>query len=198
MTTALAPTFTAADVYLAAWTTMVELKIRELHNNDGPSVEAIQAVTGNAPPDKYCASTAAAAGVWAFGRRRWPLKITASCTELVADAKSQGAFHLTERTWVAMGKPSASEHLIAPPRRGQLFVILRDLITAVHIGVITRPFADASFETDEGNAADPERPSSVDGTGIYGGRHRNHADDVVRATGKPRLYGLLEWESLLK
>ena len=194
------PSFTAADLYLASWETMVSLKLRERRNNDGPGIEPIQAVTGNKPPDKYCASTVAAAGIWAFRQtgRRWPLKVTANCDELMEDAKAKGAFHIPERTWVALGKPKEHEHLVAPVRRGMVFVILRTLTDAVHTGAIVRRFDDDSFETGEGNAADPKRPSSVDGTGIYGGRHRNHADDVVKATGKPRLYGLIDWENLIR
>lgn len=60
-------------------------------SNAGPFVERCQRVTGNKPPDAWCASWLAMVGHDALGKL-WPLPPTASCQELADFAKAQDVF----------------------------------------------------------------------------------------------------------
>lgn len=60
--------------------------------NAGPFVERCQKITGNKPPDPWCASFVAMVGVEALGAD-WPVPKTASCTALGEWAKAQGALY---------------------------------------------------------------------------------------------------------
>ncbi len=140
--------------------------IRESAPNDGEGVRFIQAATDNRPPDKWCASTATRVGIEMLGER-WPLVRSAACTALVADARRQG-FLLTDENGPVI------------PQRGDLFFIMKSDTVARHVGVVDEPLADRRFTTAEGNAADPARPSSVDGNGLYAGRVRGGPGDRRR------------------
>lgn len=108
--------------------------VREATNhNDGPWVEAIQRVTGNARGDPWCASFVAFVLDIAYQGKN-PLRRTASCDLLLADARAKG--------WV-VDKPGA----------GDVFLVLRTPTDAVHTGFV-RAAGRSSIATVEGNSND--------------------------------------------
>lgn len=106
--------------------------VREATNhNDGPWVEAIQRVTGNVRGDPWCASFVTFVLDIAYAGRN-PLRRTASCDLLLADAKAKG--------W-----------LVETPAPGDVFLVLRTPTDAVHAGFV-RAVGRASVATIEGNS----------------------------------------------
>ena len=63
-------------------------------SNAGPFTERCQRVTGNRPPDPWCASFVAMVGVLACGDA-WPLPKTASCQALHDFAITHGVIYTT-------------------------------------------------------------------------------------------------------
>lgn len=159
------------DAVLAVWDAMVDLTVRErTGNNDGPQVKAILAHTGNREGDYWCAATVAYAG-WHALYGRWPVPRTASCDVILAWSRDAG---VNSRT----------------PRRGSLFLVMKSDTDATHVGIVTDVFKDGRFVTREGNAADPAKPSSRNGDGLYEGRVRGGVDDKTR-------YTFVDWEAAM-
>ena len=192
MTAAIAPRISVVDAFLGTFRALCELGIVEQHYNDGPPVEAIQRSTGSVVgKDPYCCSTVSYVGRHSLGRR-WPLPNTASCDVLLGFARKEGILHIPERTWIAWGRSPADEQLIAAPKVGMLFLIMRKPYDATHVGAIDSVGSDVvSFKTLEGNAANPARPSSVDGQGFYRGRERATPTDKL-------LYAFVDWEAIVR
>ena len=108
--------------------------VREATNhNDGPWVEAIQHVTGNTRGDPWCASFVTFVLDIAYTGTN-PLRRTASCDLLLADAKAKG--WLTEK-----------------PEPGDVFLVMRAPDDAVHTGFV-RAVGRSSVATVEGNSND--------------------------------------------
>lgn len=117
--------------------------VREASNhNDGPWVEAIQRVTGNKRGDAWCASFVTFALDIAY-RGKNPLKRTASCDALLADAKARGL-------------------ISAEPLPGDVFLVMKTPTDAVHTGIV-RAVGRATVATIEGNSNDD---GSRDGWGV--------------------------------
>lgn len=154
--------------------------------NAGEGVQAMQASTGNKSPDFWCMSF-----VYYCVRRMLGkvLLRSASCSEQRAYARKKGALR-TRAEFDAAVKNDPGSVL------GWVFLIIDTTAAsrpeekaaglaghAHHTGlvgwvqpddVIVGAFADTSFVSTEGNAADPEKPSSRDGNGAYGGRLRGN------------------------
>jgi hypothetical protein len=142
----LTPTMPVVDAVLAGAGLL--LPVREIAGNatpnDGYMVNAIQAATGTATPDPWCASF-----VYYVGRgvlaAHWPLPRTASCDVLLAHARQHG---------LAM----------TAPERGDLFLVMRTPNDATHVGFVTAVDADGRFRTTEGNS---NLAGSREGDGVY-------------------------------
>lgn len=101
-------------------------------SNAGPFVEPIQKTTGNKPPDPWCASFVAYAGVSSFGDS-WPLPKTASCQALYEYGKKHGL-------------------LVTDPQPGDVFLLwYPKLRRYAHTGVLTGVLPDGKVATVEGN-----------------------------------------------
>jgi hypothetical protein len=111
-----------------------ELWVRETDGpNDSPRIREYQRVTGNAPPDPWCASFQAWAGVQVYGHA-WPLKLTGSCQQL----RLNGILHGRLNRMPAIG----SLFLLIDPKRD----------VAHHVGLVTGdPTRTGIFPTIEGN-----------------------------------------------
>lgn len=108
--------------------------VREATNhNDGPWVEAIQRVTGNARGDPWCASAVTFVLDIAY-RGRNPLKRTASCDLMLADARAKG--------WV-VDEPAAND----------IGFVMRTPTDAVHVFIV-RAAGRTAVPTFEGNSND--------------------------------------------
>lgn len=108
--------------------------VREATNhNDGPWVEAIQRVTGNQKGDAWCASFVTFVLDIAY-RGQNPLRRTASCDQLLADARAKG--------WV-----------VDAPQVGDVFLVMRSPTDAIHTGLV-RGVGRQSVATIEGNSND--------------------------------------------
>ena len=122
------------------------LFVREVGGqNCGVWVGAIQRVTGNAPPDPWCASFVAFVLGIAFAGKS-PLPRTASCPQLLAVARIQG--------WLS-----------ATPSVGDVFLRLKadDPNYAHHTGFVTRVDPDGTIGQISGN-------TSADGLSSNGDR----------------------------
>lgn len=108
-----------------------QLFAREIGANAGQVVEAYQKVTGNKPPDSWCASFVAWCGTSAL-LKDWPLKVTASCQQLYEAAKEKKLVRDT-------------------PARGDVFVQWHsELQRYAHTGFVTE-VDGLAFKTLEGN-----------------------------------------------
>jgi hypothetical protein len=112
-------------------------------NNDGPWVEAIQRVTGNKRGDPWCASFVAAVLDMAYGGAN-PLPRTASCDVLLRHARQHGK-------------------VVTDPEPGDVFLVLRSPMDAIHTGFVTAVYPDA-VGTLEGNT---NEGGSRDGWGVF-------------------------------
>lgn len=154
--------------------------------NKGEGVQWCQKATGNAPPDYWCLSFVVRVYLEVFGFR-CPLIRTASCEEMRLFAEKKSALHTRKEFnvlaasdpgavlgWIVLlvatvdGKPHAHHAMIVGS------VLDRYKPTERIVGAN----ADGSFYTTEGNAADPEKPSSRDGNGAYTGRVRGKSSDA--------------------
>lgn len=147
--------------------------VREIDGpNDGEAVRAFQRVTGNRPPAFWCASYVVhvlremlGAAIGDTG-----LPVSADCDAIRRALVKRGAMYTA-------------------PRAGDLFFTMRTPTDATHVGFVQH-VNDAGFVTIEGNAADPRRPQSRDGNGVYVGRIRGLPSD-------PRTYVFGRWAECL-
>lgn len=110
------------------------LFVREIGPNAGPMVEPIQKITGNKPPDPWCASFVAYAGVNAFGKD-WPLPKTASCQQLYEYGKANGLI------------------VEGPPLPGDLLLVwIKPLTRFGHVASVASVKTSTSVDCYEGNA----------------------------------------------
>lgn len=120
------------------------LFVREVGGqNQGVWVQTIQKVTGNAPPDSWCASFVSLILGMAFGGKS-PLPRSASCDAFLEAARAAG--------W-----------LTATPSVGDVFLRLNSPTDAHHIGFVTDVGALPAVGTISGN-------TSEDGTSSNGDR----------------------------
>lgn len=112
-------------------------------HNDGPWVEAIQRLTGNAKGDAWCASFVTMVLDIAY-RGKNPLARSASCDVLLEDARKKG--------WLA-----------DRPQVGDVFLVMKSPTDAIHTGVVTS-VGVLSVKTVEGNTNDD---GSRDGYGVF-------------------------------
>nr|WP_143838583.1 CHAP domain-containing protein [Nitrospira cf. moscoviensis SBR1015] len=114
-------------------------------SNAGQAVEAFQRVTGNRPPDPWCASFIAYCGRAAFGQD-WPVPMTASCQAL--------------HDWAMR-----ENRITTMPDSGDLYLLYYPSLTRMaHIAIIEHVRPDGSLQTIEGNTNDG---GSRDGFGVF-------------------------------
>lgn len=148
--------------------------IDEVPSNRGRAVALMQRVTGGSPGDPWCADYVAYVGSTVLGAR-WPLRLTGSCDELLADARMKGLVRET-------------------PQPGDLFLVMKSATDAVHTGFVTSVFGPAlrdGFRTAEGNTNDG---GGREGTGTYRRTRGTVADTAryvfVRWADAPSVYGV--------
>lgn len=125
--------------------------------NDSPEIREYQRVTGNAPPDSWCASFIAWGMHYVLGAR-YSLPLTASCQALRMAAAARRILKL-HPSYGAIG-----------------LVIDTQADHAHHCFLVTNdPEADGSFTTVEGNSNDN---GSSNGDGVYL-HHRGGPSDHV-------------------
>lgn len=108
-----------------------QLYVREIGANAGPSVQEFQRITGNKPPDSWCASFVSWCGKSAL-LNDWPLAVTAGCQTLYVDAKAKGLVR-------------------DAPKRGDVFLMWHaELGRYAHTGFVT-DVTGLVFKTIEGN-----------------------------------------------
>lgn len=120
--------------------------IRETGQNDGPGVRMLQAVTGNRPPDPWCASFVSACILEAH-RGEPPFKLSGGCDELLKAMRAAG---LERKEPVAPG----------------VFFVMASPTDAVHTGFVTVVNGNR-FWTCEGNASDPSQAATREGRGVF-------------------------------
>ncbi len=130
----------AVNRLLAVLRALLFAKEEPKGSNAGQAVEAFQAVTGNQPPDPWCASLIAFAGVAAF-EKDWPLPRTASCQALYERAA-------TYRFPVRLVKAEEAEP-------GDLMLVWFPALNRyAHIACLTSKLEDGKVATIEGNTTD--------------------------------------------
>lgn len=108
-----------------------QLYVREIGANAGPSVQEFQRITGNKPPDSWCASFVSWCGKSAL-LNDWPLTVTAGCQTLYVDAKAKGLMR-------------------DAPKRGDVFLMWHaDLGRYAHTGFVYE-VTGVAFKSYEGN-----------------------------------------------
>lgn len=118
--------------------------IRELPDNRGARVEALQRWSGGAPGQPWCAYLVAFVLDIAFEGKS-PLPRTGSCDVLLETATRHG--------W-----------LVPDPEAGDVFLVLKTPTDAVHTGFVTEVLGDGTVRTLEGNTNDD---GSRDGYGVF-------------------------------
>lgn len=158
--------------------------------NRGEGVEEMQRSTGNAPPAYWCMSFVYRAVRKMLGKL---LLRSASCDEQRDYARKRGALR-TRAQFDETIRTKGVEAVL-----GWIFLCVKLSVPggdAHHTGFVgwVQPddtligaFADTSFVSTEGNAADPEKPASRDGNGAYGGRLRGNRQPK---TFRGRAYGV--------
>lgn len=122
--------------------------IREIGKNDGPGVRMCQAVTGNKPPDAWCASFVSTV-LYVHTKGKPPFTLSASCDVLLQACVAKGL----ER-----------DRPVTPG----LFFVMQSPTDAVHVGFVEEVNRTARvFSTIEGNAADPTKPPTREGWGVF-------------------------------
>lgn len=155
----------------------------EDRDNRGQLPDYVQRRNGGALGDFYCMHTVGATGLDTCGKA-WPLLLSGSCEQQRQFAKKRGAL----RTRVEFDAACAVDPLsvlgwiflcIGPDEQGNPHAhhtgCVGDVDDATGELVVTGP--RGGFFTCEGNAADPTKPASRNGDGIYHGRERAHPDD---------------------
>lgn len=127
-------------------------------SNAGNEIEAIQRSTGNKRGDPWCASAVSLVGRTML-ETGWPVPNTASCDVMLEWARKFGRLRET-------------------PELGALFLVMKSVRDATHVGVVESAFTGGSFRTLEGNAADPTKPATREGTGAFEGRVRGTHNDL--------------------
>lgn len=171
--------------------------IRETTPNAGEGVIACQKVTGNEPPASWCCSACAKIAVDVY-QDAWPLVRSGACEDVRRDYEKHHALV----TIADMRASIAKAQLFGYPVRSELgagwqfFTVatLKDaagapLLHAHHtgwVGLLAKNgqitgFLDDGFVTTEGNAADPTKPPSDDGNGLYSGRVRGNVRPIMYA-----------------
>lgn len=111
-----------------------------LGTNRGPFVERCQAVTGNKPPDPWCASCVAMIGTDAL-KEQWPLPKTASCQTLYEFCEKKGA-------------------IVETPEYGDLFFIwhaeMKPAPRFAHVGIYVGKAWPTDRLTISGNTTSPK------------------------------------------
>ncbi|HXU04993.1 MAG TPA: hypothetical protein VN903_28730 [Polyangia bacterium] len=157
-------------------------------NNLGQLPEYVQRRNGGAKGEYYCMDTVGATGLDLFGKA-WPLLISGSCSQQRIYAKKKGAL----RTRAEFDALRAKDSLLVA---GWIFLCIDTTAPADspelpghahHTGSVADVDPETGalivngprggFLTCEGNAADPKKPASRNGDGIYHGRERAHPDD---------------------
>jgi hypothetical protein len=154
----------------------------ETGENSGTIPEWCQRITGNKPPDYWCMS--AISRIFERSQRhRSPLLLTGSCEEQRQRAIKYKALRtraefdaarakdpLSVAGWIGLcigpdadGDPHAHHTVLVGNLNNNA-----DLMTVGPRG---------GFVTIEGNAADPTKPGSRNGDGLYEGRERGHPQD---------------------
>lgn len=122
--------------------------IREIGKNNGPGVRMVQAVTGNKPPDPWCASFVSMV-LYTHTKGKPPFTLSGGCDELLRAGVSKGL----ERS-----RP------VAPG----LFFVMESPTDAVHVGFVEDVnLTSGVFSTVEGNASDPTKPATREGWGVF-------------------------------
>lgn len=137
------PAFSTRDeelVYLAR-----KLRyVREVPENKGQRVEAIQRWSGGAPGDSWCAYFATMLLDIVYEGKS-PLPRTGSCDTLLETARTNG--------WLSES-----------PSVGDLYLVLRSPTDAHHVGIVSEILTPTSFFTLSGNTNDD---GSSNGNGVY-------------------------------
>jgi hypothetical protein len=120
--------------------------IREQGTNNGPGVRMVQAVTGNKPPDPWCASFVSYCFLTAL-RGAVPFALSGGCDQLLTAMRRAGL----ERS--------------APVAPG-VFFVMASPADAVHTGFVS-VINGNRFWTIEGNASDPDKAATREGWGVF-------------------------------
>ncbi len=191
----LAGTFTWYRALLAHVNGLTYIREPAGHPNDGEGVRACQKVTGNEPPASWCCSACAKVCVDLW-QDAWPLVRSGACEDVrQAYAKRQALWTIDQvRAAITAGE------LLGYPVRSefgagwQFFAVatLKDaagalLLHAHHTGFVGQlqkngqvaGFIADGFVTTEGNAADPTKPPSDNGDGLYAGRVRGNQHAIM-------------------
>lgn len=153
------------DAVLAGTGFLLPVREQPAGSNAGQMVEAILASTGNSKGAPWCAAAVYFVGSRVLGKD-WPLPKTASCDILLEFARR-------------------NKLLVASPKRGDVFLILKTDTDAVHTGFVLDCFPQGKFTTREGNTSDPTKPSTREGWGFFE-RTRGGPDD-------PTHYAFIRW-----
>lgn len=116
--------------------------VEESGVNDGPGVRMCQAVTGNRPPDPWCASFLSLAIYHAY-RGKPPFKLSGGCDELLKAMRAAG---------LERDKPTVPG----------VFFVMANPTDAVHTGFVIAVNTNTFF-TREGNASPPNQPATREG-----------------------------------
>lgn len=121
------------------------LPVREVPENRGRMVEAMQAFAGGVPGESWCADLVYYVGAHVMGTTRWPLPRSGACRDL---------------------QRAAAEHRIArpAPAAGDVFLVLDAAGVAHHTGFVSRVNGDETWQTVEGNSNDS---GSREGVGVF-------------------------------
>lgn len=164
------------------------------HPNSGEGVQACQRVTGNEPPASWCCSACAkvCTDIW---KDEWPLVRSGACEDVRRDYAKHGALWTIDQVRAAI----TARDLCGYPVRSefgagwQFFTVATltgkagPVLHAHHTGFVGQlkknrqlvGFLDDGFVTTEGNAADPTKPPSDNGDGMYAGRVRGNVRPIM-------------------
>lgn len=167
------------------------------HPNSGEGVIACQKVTENEPPASWCCSAVVKVVTDIWGDH-WPLVRSGACEDVRRDYEKRGALLTIDQ----VRKGIAAAELFGYPLRSELgagwqFFTVATLagaggapvLHAHHTGLVgtiakncqVTGFLEDGFVTTEGNAADPTKPPSDDGNGLYTGRVRGNVRPIMYA-----------------
>lgn len=163
-------------------------------DNRGQLVDYVQTRNGGQLGEYYCMDTVGATGLDMFGKA-WPLLLSGSCAQQRVYAKKKGALRtraefdalrakdpLLVAGWIllvidAKGTPLPEEKAAGLQGHAHHTGTVGDVDD--ESGALVVNGTRGGFLTCEGNAADPKKPSSRNGDGMYHGRERGHRDDAT-------------------
>lgn len=117
-------------------------------DNKGQAVEHFLSVTKLGPGYPWCAAFVAFVGRATMGKD-WPLPLVAGCASLAEAAEKKGI-------------------LTTEPKPGDIFLLwFPSLKRFGHTGFIVDQAENGKWNVIEGNAADPSKPSSRNGWGVF-------------------------------